>query len=539
MTAVRTGTTDLLVIEPACPSATADVVGGKAAGLIRMARAGLPVPPAFVLSTALCRRYQDAPEAALADARALTRRGMAALEASTTRTFGDRRRPLLVSVRSGAAVSMPGMLETVLNVGLTPDSVRGLIRQTGNPRFAWDCYVRLIRQLCTVAHGGGDELFADAVAAEVQASAADAQADLDFAALERLAHGFRDLYRVRARQPFPADPYAQLDLAVEAVLRSWRADKAREFRRLHGLSDAGGTAVTVQAMVFGNAGADCGAGVGFTRHPDTGERQLYLDFLFEAQGEDVVSGRQAAGGDSGLRRAMPEVRAEIERVAAALEAEFRDMQDFEITVEAGRLWLLQTRPGYRSPLAAVRIAVDMVGEGLVAPATALARLDGIDLENLEWRRLAVPAGSEPLARGIPAGAGVAVGAACFDAAAVDRAAARGEPAILLRRDFATADIAAIAKADGVITAAGARTAHAAVVARQMGKACIVGCTALTVPTDGAAGRFGDTLVAAGDSLSMDGETGAIYRGALPVTAERPDAALAQIARWRAAAAKAG
>lgn len=537
MTDVLADTTELLVIGPACPAATADVVGGKAAGLIRMARTGLPVPPAFVLSTALCRRYRDDAEAALADARALTRRGMAALEAATARTFGDRRRPLLVSVRSGGAVSMPGMLETVLNVGLTPDSVHGLIRQTGDPRFAWDCCARLVRQLCAVAHGGSDRPFADAVAAELRTCDADAEDGLDFAALERLAQGFLGLYRARARQPFPADPYAQLDQAVEAVLRSWTAHKARDFRRLHGLSDAGGTAVTVQAMVFGNAGADCGAGVGFTRDPDTGERRLYLDFLFDTQGEDVVSGRQAAGGDSGLRRAMPEVWAEIEGVAAALEAEFRDMQDFEITVEAGRLWLLQTRPGYRSPLAAVRIAVDMVAEGLIDPAAALARIDGIDLEHLERRRLAVPAGTEPLARGIPASAGVAVGAACFDAAAVDRAAARGEPAILLRRDFATADIAAIAKADGVITAAGARTAHAAVVARQMGKACIVGCTALALPAEGGAGRFGDAMVAAGDNLSMDGETGAIYPGALPITAERPDADLARIARWRTAAGR--
>lgn len=523
---------------PAAPGGGAippELVGLKANGLIRMAQAGLPVPPGFVLSTALCRRYQREGRQALGDAAALARSKISALEVQTGRRFGDVRRPLLVSVRSGAAVSMPGMLETILNVGLNEASVRGLIRLTGDPHFAWDCFRRFIQQFAQVMHGCAAQPFDEVIDAELRASGAETVRDLDFAALERVVREFLHRYRMLTGEPFPHDPSRQLEAAIEAVMRSWVSEKARTFRRLKGLSDEGGMAVTMQAMVFGNAGAFSGSGVGFTRDPDTGEKRLYVDFLFNAQGEDVVSGRFTVEGDAALRQSMPGIAAELERIAPLLEAEFRDMQDFEFTVERGRLYLLQTRSGYRSPLAAVRIAVDLVEEGLIDPATALARLSEIDIARAERRQLIVPAGVDPLARAIPAAAGAAVGTVCFDAEEVEHAFARHLPAILVRHDIATADVAAIARAEGIVTAAGARTSHAAVVARQLGKTCLVGCDSLSFPTADGVCRFGNVVVAGGEELSIDGTSGAIYRGRLPIESGRPETELAKIEEWRESA----
>jgi pyruvate,orthophosphate dikinase len=512
-----------------------ELVGVKANGLIRMAQAGLPVPPGFVLSTRLCRRYHREGPQALADAAALARRQITALQAQTSRIFGDARRPLLLSVRSGAAVSMPGMLETILNVGLNEASVRGLIRITGDPRFAWDCFRRFIQQFAQVVHGCTARPFDEVIGAELRASGADTVRDLDFAALERVVHEFLNRYRTLTGKPFPHDPHRQLEAAIEAVMRSWMSEKAQTFRRLKGLSDEGGTAVTVQAMVFGNAGAGSGSGVGFTRDPDTGEKHLYVDFLFNAQGEDVVSGRFTVEDGRFFRQSLPGAAAEIERIAHLLEAEFGDMQDFEFTVERGQLHLLQTRPGYRSPLAAVRIAVDLVEEGLIDPETALARLSGIDIAHIERRQLVVPAGVDPIAHAIPAAAGAAVGAVCFDAPQVERTFARQVPAILVRHDIATADVAAIAQAEGIVTAAGARTSHAAVVARQLGKACLVGCDSLSFPTGDGVCRFGNVVVAGGEELSVDGTSGTIYRGRLAVESERLETELAKIEKWRESA----
>jgi pyruvate,orthophosphate dikinase len=512
-----------------------EVVGLKANGLMRMAQAGLAVPPGFVLSTALCRRYHRQGRQALGDAAALARSKISALEVQTGRSFGDARRPLLVSVRSGAAVSMPGMLETILNVGLNEASVRGLIRLTGDPHFAWDCFRRFIQQFAQVMHGCAAQPFDEAIDAELRAAGAETVRDLDFAALERVVREFLHRYRMLTGEAFPHDPYRQLEAAIEAVMRSWMSEKARTFRRLKGLSDEGGTAVTVQAMVFGNAGAFSGSGVGFTRDPDTGEKRLYVDFLFDAQGEDVVSGRFTVEGDAALRQSMPGIAAELERIARLLEVEFRDMQDFEFTVERGRLYLLQTRSGYRSPLAAVRIGVDLVEEGLIDLATALARLSEIDIACAERRHLVVPAGVDPLAHAIPAAGGAAVGVVCFDAEEVEHAFARHLPAILVRRDIATADVAAIARAEGVVTASGSRTSHAAVVARQLGKACLVGCDSLSFPMADGVCRFGNVVVAGGEELSIDGSSGAIYRGRLPVESGRPEAELIKIEEWRESA----
>jgi pyruvate,orthophosphate dikinase len=507
-------------------------VGNKAWNLMRMVRAGLPVPAGFVLPAAWCRGARD--PTALRQALAA---GIARLEAATGLGFGSPRRPLLVAVRSGAAVSMPGMLETVLDIGLTPSSVDGLIRLTGNPRLAWDCDRRLVQAYAEVVAGLSPEPFAQAVQEAVAHEAAASEHELDHRALRSLAATLRARYAALAGTAFPADPHLQLAAAAEAVFRSWDAPKAVAWRRLNRLDDAAGTAVTVQAMVFGNAGGRSGAGVGFTRDPATGERTLYVDFCRNGQGEDVVAGRHTVTGARSLRTLAPAAAQALEEVAAQLETLFRDAQDFEFTVQEGQLFMLQTRRARRTRLAALRMAVEMVAEGLVTPDEALARLDGIDLASLGETRFAPPL-PPPIGQAVVAGSGVASGPLALDAAAAQRFAAGGAPPILVRPETLTADIDGLAAAAGLLTAAGSRTAHAAVVARQLGKVCLVGCDALRIDAVRRCCTIGEISLAEGDVLSLDGNTGAVYAGALPIVTERPAAALGIVATWRAAAAHA-
>lgn len=513
-----------------------EVVGGKAAGLMRMAGAGLPVPPGFVLTTEVGRRYLRDGEPALAAVMPEVEALLARLERQSHRGFGAIRHPLLVSVRSGAACSMPGMLETILNIGLNEVSLEGLIRETGDTRFAWDCYRRLVQQFAEVVHGCPASAFAVVVDEHVSAAGETEIEALDFAQLERLTEALKHRYRALIGAPFPQEPMAQLRQAIGAVFASWRSDKARTFRQLNGLDEEAGTAATVQAMVYGNRGALSGAGVGFTRDPDSGAKRLFLDFRFGGQGEDVVSGRVRVTGAGDFAKTLPAVAAALTSVARRLEAEFGDMQDFEFTVEEGALFLLQARNGLRAPLAALIIAVDMVDEGLIDETTAVKRLACLDLGSLGRRRLRIEADVPPLARATAASAGVAVGRVCFDAASVAATAARGEAAILVQHDLATSEIAAIAAAEGTLTCVGARTAHAAVVARQMGKVCLVGCRTLTLVPERGLCRLGDCDVAAGEMLTLDGDHGAVYLGARPIDYERPEVYLERVRRWRATAA---
>jgi len=507
-------------------------MGSKAYGLLRLVQLGLPVPPAFVLGTSMCREYFESGGRLPDFTRELLTCGLSRLEEATGRGYGSMHRPLLVSVRSGAAISMPGMLQTLLNIGLCEHNLRGLLRASGNPRLVRDCYRRLVRDFAEVVHGVDAAQF-DALVARhcVEQGLANA-GELDSAALSRIAEESLEITLALSGQPFPQDPMQQLLGAVEAVIRSWNDEKARHYRRANGIDDAMGTAVTVQAMVFGNSGGSSGAGVGFTRDPATGESPAYIDFLFNAQGEDVVSGRHAGHETVRLSQRLPLVAAELERVRAVLEGEFRDMQDFEFTVETGRLCLLQTRSGKRTPWAALRIAVDMVEENLITPGEALNRLDGIPLETLERVRLAGSMSSSPLATATAASIGVASGAIAFDPKRVAELADGGNPVILVRPDMSTSDVAGIAAAEGVLTAAGSRTSHAAVVARQLGKVCLVNCAALRMLADGSC-TIGDTRLREGDALTLDGDTGLIYAGRLPVVRERPDADLVKVAAWRA------
>jgi len=503
---------------------TKEVAGNKAAQLWRMSRLGLPVPPAFVLPATLCAGVNANEAEALHALEQGLRKGIAELEALTGKGFGDPRAPLLVSVRSGAAQSMPGMLETILDVGLNGRSLRGLIGLTGNPRLAWDSFRRFLQMYAEVVRGQPKTGFETALAEMLQAEDAASEAELDSEALERLALGFQSL-----AGDVPEEPMRQLHEAARAVYRSWEGERAREYRRLNQLDGLAGTAVTVQAMVFGNAGQKSGAGVAFSRNPATGEKEFYADYLSNAQGEDVVAGRRPTGGAGALAAQLPEVARELKQGAHRLEAEFRDVQDIEFTVERGKLYFLQTRSAKRTPRAALRILVDFVEEGLLTPKEALARAESIDLALARVTRFADT--QPPAATATPAAPGVASGRAAFTADRAKAFAAAGEPVILVRHDTATEDVGGFAVASGILTATGGRTAHAAVVARQLGRVCLVGCAALRILPDSAdlAGR----RFAEGDWLSLDGETGGITLGKREIIAELPAEEMAALAAWRA------
>ncbi|HUO96846.1 MAG TPA: PEP/pyruvate-binding domain-containing protein [Steroidobacteraceae bacterium] len=499
---------------------TLDELGFKAYNLARLARLGAPVPPAFVLDTNWCRAFRAAGGALPDGTRTELAAALAQLEAASGLGFGSARRPLIVAVRSGAPVSMPGMLETVLNVGLCDATVPGLVRLTGNPRLVWDSYRRLIEAYAEIVAMLAPAPFAALRQAALAQAEARTLAEVDFRGLRALVERELETYAALAGEPFPQVPLAQLEAAVVAVWRSWDGDKARWYRGAHAIDAALGTAVTVQRMVFGNAGGTSGAGVGFTRDPSTGAAALYLDYAPNAQGEDVVAGRTALGSDPAAEIAAP-IREELVELAQLLEHEFRDAQEFEFTVENGELYVLQTRDAKRTPLAALEIAVALGEAGLLSPAQARARVAALDPERLASVELAAPA--DPLATGVPASVGVASGAAVFDPARALERARRGEPVVLLREDVTTADIAALEAAVGLVAARGARTAHAAVVARQLGKACIVGCQALTIDPGQRAAWFGTERIAEGELLTIDAGSGRVYRGSLPVVRRRPEA----------------
>lgn len=517
---------------PATQIPDREVVGSKAHNLMRLAARQLPVPPAFVLSTDICRRYLHDGVAALAGLDEVLQRELHQLSDRTGHQFGDTRRPLLLSVRSGAAISMPGMMETVLNVGLTDTTLRALIRMTGNPRLAADCQRRLVQQYGEVVHEIDPARFARRLPSVLSELGATEIEELDTAGLRQVADAFLSEYAFATGQRFPNDPRAQLNAAIEAVLRSWSSTRAKSYRKLNAISDELGTAVIVQAMVFGNLSPTSGSGVGFTRNPADGGDHLYVDYLANAQGEDVVAGRRKALGLAELERRAPDAYQALLKARRLLEQEFSDMQDFEFTVEDGRLFLLQSRTGKRTPLAALRIATDLVDEGLITSKQALERLDTIALDSIESVELKAKAGQVALARGTPASTGVAVGAALFDPERLGLLKRRGNPIILIRETAETGDISALSQAEALIAAEGARTSHASVVARQLGKVCVVGCESLRIDASGRSASFGEAKVEEGEILTVDGLSGTIYRGTLEVVKERPTALLAKVAAWR-------
>jgi pyruvate, orthophosphate dikinase len=525
---------DLYVVgDPSVPIPDPDLIGGKAYGLARIARAGLPVPESVALTT---RYWRSRGGAARGDPtlRETLRGAVDALERRTGLRLGSSRRPLLLSVRSGAPVSMPGMLETILDVGLGDVTARGLIALTGNPRLAWDSYRRLIESYAAVVDGCSREPFEQAVREALEGAEASGVRELPASVLERLVRDHLERYRELTGRRFPQDPMDQLLDAAGAVLHSWSAPKAREYRHLHDIDDGLGTAVLLQRMVFGNAGGISGAGVGFTRDPALGGRRPYLDFLLDAQGEDIVAGRHTAEGTSELAIVAPDLLAEIEAVAPRLESEFGDAEEFEFTVEEGQLFLLQARTAKRTPWAALQIATDQVHEGLISRETALERLERVDLDAIRRVRVQAANGSEPLCHAIPASLGVAAGPLALDLVATERLGRAGHPAVLVRPDTATEDVAAVALAAGVLTAAGSRTSHAAVVARELGKPCLVGCADIAIDLDTRTARIAGRPIAEGETICIDAETGAVYAGSPKLVEERPVKALQEVAAWRAA-----
>ncbi|MBT9457928.1 MAG: pyruvate, phosphate dikinase [Burkholderiaceae bacterium] len=506
-------------------------MGFKAWNLLRMAQLSLPVPPAFVIGT----RYCTAPEArAQATSPDLWRPALQSLELSAGRILGDNRRPLLLSVRSGAPVSMPGMMETLLNIGLCDATVDGLLRQTGNPRLVWDAYRRLVATYGEVVAGLPAQLFDDAQKALF---GTQEERQLDFSDLRLLTRRFLDAFAQGAGRPFPQAPSEQLAGAIEAVLASWTSAKACEYRRLNRIPDTIGTAVTVQCMVFGNAGGQSGAGVGFTRDPASGEPALWVDFLFDAQGEDVVSGRRSANGHDELAAVLPEVWQQLSEAARQLEQAFGDMQDFEFTVQEGRLFMLQTRSGKRTPLAAARIALDLLDESVISQQLALDRTAGIDREALAQAHIvaqteAMPGQLAPLGHASTASQGIALGEIALDEARAALRHSAGVPVILVRRDAETSDLAALELAAGLLTQRGARTSHAAVVARQLGKVCLVGCSALEIDEGARTITVGDHCLREGDLLTLDGNDGAFYAGAAQIAISYPEALLTRLASLR-------
>jgi pyruvate, orthophosphate dikinase len=509
---------------------SAETIGAKAANLARMAALGLPVPPAFVLPVRLCADIVAGESQARQKLNDGLAEGIAFLENATGRQFGSRRNPLLVSVRSGAARSMPGMLDSVLDVGCTSAAVHGLLRMSGHPRFAWDCRRRFLESYAGVVLGLDPAPFADRFDAMVAAEGVGSAPALDGEAVERLAGQYQQMIDDED-DAVSDDAMEQLRAAAQAVYRSWTSARARTYRRLEGLEDLAGTAVTVQAMVFGNRGLTSGAGVAFSRDPSTGAAAPVIDVLFDSQGEDVVSGRRTPDTEAAIARALPEVATQLRATLTLLEREFRDVQDIEFTIENGKLWVLQTRSAKRTPRAALRFAIDFVHEELITPAQALRRINGVDLNALAVKRLRDQ--RAPAGRGTGASQGIAVGRAAFDSDSAERLAAGGDPIVLVRPDTSTADVAGFAVSAGIVTAVGGRTAHAALVARQMGKPSVVGCAGLTVDAPNRAARLGSHAIKEGDWLSIDGEAGTVHLGRCEVAVERPDAELAEIERWRA------
>ncbi len=493
-----------------------DLLGGKGANLAEMTNMGLPVPPGFTITTAACREYlaHGKEPDTLRDE---VGEHLHALEQAMGRQLGQADDPLLVSVRSGAKFSMPGMMDTVLNIGLSDASVSGLARQSGSRRFAWDSYRRLLAMFGRTVLGVADELFDEALDAAKKARRAGSDLDLDEADLRGLAETFKTIIRDRTGRDFPQDPREQLDLAIRAVFDSWNGERARLYRRQERIPADLGTAVNVVAMVFGNLGMESGTGVAFTRDPGNGDQGVYGDYLQNAQGEDVVAGIRNTLPLTALASIDPPAYDRLLSIMATLEHHYRDLCDIEFTIERNKLWMLQTRVGKRTAGAAFRIAVQLVDQGLITMDEALTRVTGAQLAQLMFPRFAAGGRADRIAQGMNASPGAAVGLAVFDSDRAVEFAAAGIPVILVRRETNPDDLDGMIAAQGVLTSRGGKTSHAAVVARGMGKTCVCGAEEIDVDTRGRrAVAPGGIVIHEGDVISIDGSSGAVYLGEVPV-----------------------
>jgi pyruvate,orthophosphate dikinase len=512
-----------------------DLLGGKGANLCEMTNIGMPVPPGFVITTDVCREFYEVGGRLPATLMDDVRKAMGDVEGDLGKRFGDPANPLLVSVRSGAKFSMPGMMDTVLNLGLNEQTLQGIIAASGNPRFAWDSYRRFIMMFSDVVLNLSKQTF-DKQFRDFKASVgASLDTELSAEHLQRISADFLALVKSKTGHDFPTDPWEQLQLAVEAVFKSWNNKRAIDYRRQEKIPDDIGTAVTVQAMVFGNMGDDCGTGVAFTRDPSTGENKLYGEFLMNAQGEDVVAGVRTPVPISEMEKQNPEVYRQFHDIGQTLETHYKDMMDLEFTVERGRLFMLQCRAGKRTGPAAVRCAVEMVDDGLIDKPLAISRITGSHLDQLLHPRIddahLASSNLKPMATGLAASPGAAVGKAVFDADSAEALGKKGEKVILVRDETNPDDVHGMLLAQGILTARGGKTSHAAVVARGFGIPCVAGCEAAHVDDEKRQLSAGGVIINEGDWLSIDGSTGNVFVGQVPLIEPVVSGHFAQLMSW--------
>jgi len=508
-----------------------NLLGGKGAGLAEMTNLGIPVPPGFTITTEACVEYFNKggqfPEGLWEE----VLDALAQVEEAMGAKFGDPYNPLLVSVRSGARVSMPGMMDTVLNIGLNDDTVQGLIRKTNNPRFAYDAYRRFVAMFSSVVLGVPSKEFEGLLAKKKVEVGAQVDTDLQTEDLQDVVRLFKEFVRSTSPVPFPEQPMDQLRMGIEAVFKSWNVARAVEYRRLYNIPETWGTAVNVQAMVFGNMGSNSGTGVAFTRDPSTGERRFFGEFLINAQGEDVVAGIRTPEPIEQLAEEMPEVYQQLVDIYQRLERHYKDMLDLEFTVQEGKLFMLQTRVGKRTAVAALRIAVEMVEEGLIDEKTAVLRVEPDQLEQLLHPMVDPNSQVQVIARGLPASPGAAVGAVVFTAEEAVEAAGRGEKVILVRPETSPDDVGGMHAAQGILTARGGMTSHAAVVARGMGKCCVVGSKEILVNEEHGEFRVGTVRVKRGDIITLNGNTGEVILGAAKLITPELSGNFATFMQW--------
>jgi len=514
------------------------LLGGKGANLCAMTQIGLNVPPGFVITTAACLaclENQRLPDGLMERVRT----EIAALERKSGKRFGSAGNPLLVSVRSGSAMSMPGMMDTILNLGLNSATLQGLAAKTGNRRFAWDAYRRFIQLYGKIVMGVPDDAFDAAMAAIKRRHAAVHDVDLTAEALQELAETFLDVYREHTRETFPTDPYLQLERAIQAVFQSWNGKRAVDYRRQFRITPdmANGTAVNVCTMVFGNMGESSATGVGFTRNPATGQNAIYGEYLVNAQGEDVVAGIRTPKPIAAMAEEMPALYRQLLELRDKLETHYKEVQDFEFTIERGRLYCLQTRNGKMNAHAMVTTSVEMCRDGLIGKDRALNRINPLLLEQLLVPTLDPAHEAKSLARGLAASPGAASGSIVFDADTAERRGRAGEHVILVREETKPEDIHGFFAAQGILTSRGGKTSHAAVVARGMGKPCVSGCDAIAIDVRERIAKIGDTILREGDVITLDGTTGDVYPGRIPTVEAQFFAELDTLLAWADEAAR--
>jgi pyruvate,orthophosphate dikinase len=508
-----------------------NLFGGKGAGLADMTKAGLPVPPGFIITTEVCKEYQELnrklPDGLMDE----VLQAMRKIEEKTGKKFADPSNPLLVSVRSGAPISMPGMMDTILNLGLNDETVEGLARASNNERFAYDSYRRFIQMFGNVVLGISHDKFEEILEHYKKEQGVTLDSELSSESLKKVVKDYKELVKKEIGKDFPQDPYEQLEMAIKAVFDSWNNERAIKYRELHNIPDTLGTAVNIVTMVFGNMGNDSGTGVAFTRNPSTGEKEFYGEYLTNAQGEDVVAGIRTPQPISKLAEEMPDVYKQLLEVRDLLEKYYRDVQDIEFTIERGKLYMLQTRNAKRTARAAVKIAVDMAKEGLITKEEAVLRVSPEQINQLLHAQIDPNASKKVIAKGLPASPGAASGKVVFSSKEAEKRGKEGERIILVRPETTPDDIGGLAAAQGVLTSRGGMTSHAAVVARGMGKPAVVGCESIRIDLSKEEFRVGDILVKKEDVITIDGSTGEVILGEVPMIPPTLSDELKELLSW--------